>query len=400
MRSVRRQLAIAHVVRSPVGGVFRHIGDLARGQAEAGHAVGLVCDTRTGGELEAERIAALSPYLSRGVVRLPMPRAIGPADLTAALGVARAVAGMRPDVVHAHGAKGGVHGRLAAALRRRAGDALVAFYAPHGGSLHYARTSAAGRLYFGVERMLERLTDGLIHASAYEAGVYREKVGVPRCPAHVVHNGVRAEEFEPVQPSRAAVDFLFIGELRALKGVDVFIEALALLAHDRVHPAAVIVGPGDAAEIARYRAMVAAAGLSERVMFRPPMPARRAFALARHAVLPSRAESLPYVVLEAAAAGLPLITTDVGGIPEIIPERLHRRLLPPGNAPALAGALKAALAEPERVAAEALLCRAAVRQKFSLAGMTARIEDIYRGALEERYRIVRASGLPEADFTR
>jgi hypothetical protein len=70
---------------------------------------------------------------------------------------------------------------------------VAAFYAPHGGSLHYEPGSAAGRLYFAVERGLERLTDGLLHVSAFEAETYKRKVGAPRCPAHVVVNGVRPE---------------------------------------------------------------------------------------------------------------------------------------------------------------------------------------------------------------
>ena len=115
----------------------------------------------------------------------------GPGDLPTTFAVTRAVAGMRPDVVHAHGAKGGVYGRLAAAFERRRGRTVAAFYAPHGGSLHYDARSLSGRLYFGVERALERLTDGLIHVSAYEARTYREKVGVPRCPAHIVRNGLQ-----------------------------------------------------------------------------------------------------------------------------------------------------------------------------------------------------------------
>ena len=68
---------------------------------------------------------------------------------------------------------------------------------------------------------------------------------------------------------------------------------------------------------AALRERVAASGLTAAIRFMPPMPMRDALTLGRLVVLPSRAESLPYVVLEAAAAGRPLITTRVGGIPEI-----------------------------------------------------------------------------------
>src|SRR4051812_39554058 len=229
MDLVRQKLSIVHVTRSPVGGIFRHISDLATAQAEAGHAVGLICDSVSGGLLEEERIAALSKRLALGVTRIRMARSIGPGDLPALLSVARTMAKLRPDVVHCHGAKGGVYGRLAAAFERRKGRSVAAFYAPHGGSLHYDSASRSGRIFFAVERALERLTDGLIHVSAYEAETYRQKVGAPRCPAHVVLNGLRPEEFALVVPAPDAADFLMIGELRDLKGVDVFIEAIGKL---------------------------------------------------------------------------------------------------------------------------------------------------------------------------
>jgi glycosyltransferase involved in cell wall biosynthesis len=396
---VRRQLSIVHVTRSPVGGIFRHISDLARAQHEAGHQVGLICDSTTGGALQEERIAALAPHLTLGVARLPMPRSIAPADVRTALAVARCVAGMRPDVVHCHGAKGGVYGRLAATRERRRGHPTAAFYAPHGGSLHFAPTSPAGRVYFGVERALERVTDGLIHVCAYEARTYRQKVGTPRCPAHVVLNGLGPEEFEPVIPARGAADFLYIGELRDLKGVDVFIEALALLESGGDMPRALIVGPAAPDDARRYRDMANAKRLANRVAFHAPMPARNAFPLARTVVLPSRAESLPYLVLEAAAAGVPLIATNVGGIPEIF-EGEADRLLPPGDARALAAAMRAAIAAVDQMTAEAMLRRMRAKQKFSLAAMAGRTEDIYRDALEGRYRMLRASPAAEADLSR
>lgn len=392
-----RKLAIVHVTRSPVGGIFRHIADLAAAQRQAGHRIGLICDSTSGGDFENERLAALEPHLSLGIARLPMSRSIGPGDLPAIISVARRVAAMRPDVIHAHGAKGGLYGRLAALAEHRRGRPVAAFYAPHGGSLHYDKASLSGRLFFGVERALERLTDCLIHVSAYEAETYRQKVGVPRCAAHVVLNGLRREEFEPVRPVVGAADFLFIGELRDLKGVDVFIEALALLAQEGRKPRALIVGGGTPEDVQRYRDAAAAAGLGATLEFRPPMPARSAFALACTLVVPSRAESMPYLVLEAAAAAMPIIATRVGGIPEILTGESARSLVPPGNGAALAAAMRTCLDQP---ATWPILPAALVRQKFSLEAMAARIEAIYRSGLEKRYRGAGAGAVAEIDASR
>jgi glycosyltransferase involved in cell wall biosynthesis len=395
---MREELSIVHVARSPVGGLFRHISDLATAQSAAGHSVGLICDATMGSPLEEARIDALGARLRLGVTRVPMPRALGPADLPAALGVVRRTGAMRPEVVHSHGAKGGVYGRLAATFERRSGHPVVAFYTPHGGSLHYGRNSIPGRVYFMAERALERVTDGLLHVSAYEAEVYREKVGMPRCPQHVVRNGLQPEEFEPIAPRPDAADFLYIGELRDLKGVDVFIEALALLERQGKSPRALIVGPATPKNARRYRELANAKVNTHRVTFLPPMPAREAFSMAQTIVLPSRAESLPYVVLEAAAAARPLIATRVGGIPEIF-EGEAERLVQPGDPVALASHMREALAAPDRLIGEAVLRRNRVQQRFSLAAMAAEIEAIYRRSLAARYEFPRATALPEADFS-
>jgi glycosyltransferase involved in cell wall biosynthesis len=391
-------LTIVHVARSPVGGVFRHIADLATAQRAAGHSVGLICDSVTAGPFEEERIAALAEKLDLGVVRLFMRRSIGPADLPAILSVAGHVHRMKADVIHCHGAKGGVYGRLAAFIERRRGRRVVCFYAPHGGSLHFDSGSMAGRIYFTVERALEGTTDALIHVSAYEAETYRKKIGVPRCPANVVVNGLRPEEFDPVELTPDTADFLFIGTLRDLKGVDVYLNALALLLKRGTTCRALIIGAGEPGDEQRYRRMAQANGLAGRVSFLPPMPARRAFALARTVVVPSRAESMPYLVLEAAAAGRPLIATHVGGIPEILAGE-RDALVPPGDPAALADAMGQALFSPGRLEAEAALRRDRLRQRFSLSVMAGRIEDIYRGALE-RYREREAGLAPKAGYSR
>jgi glycosyltransferase involved in cell wall biosynthesis len=110
------------------------------------------------------------------------------------------------------------------------------------------------------------------------------------------------------------------------------------------------------------------------------MPARAAFALGRLLVAPSRAESLPYIILETAAAAVPLITTDVGGIPEVFGPQ-SARLVPPGNVEALAKAIRAALADPVALRNETLTLRARVEAEFSADVMTDGVLAAYTEAL-------------------
>jgi glycosyltransferase involved in cell wall biosynthesis len=376
------RLKIVHVVRAPIGGIFRHIVDLADAQAAAGHDVGIICDSTTGGRFEDDIIAKAAPRLALGATRFPMRRSVSLTDIAAARRVLAHLAHLTPDVLHCHGAKGGVYGRLIAAWLGRSRP-IACFYAPHGGTLHFDETSLEGKIYFAVERWLERLTDVLIHVSAFEAETYRRKVGVPRCQAVVIRNGLREAEFIPVVPRGDARDLLFLGMLRDLKGTDVFLEAIAALSerHRRKVTAHVV---GQAEEPERYRALAHALGIADRVAFSEPMPARDAFALARMIVVPSRAESMPYVVLEAVAAGLPIVATRVGGIPEIFGPAAHE-LVVPGDAGALAQAIEDVLAHPGRIAAGVAAKREWLRPRFHIEAMQGEIEGLYRKVLAGKY---------------
>ncbi len=363
--------AILHVIRAPRGGVLRHVDDLARAQAAMGHRVGLLCDGDTGNARDSARLDALQHDLPLGVTRISMGRAVGLSDLAAAIAVARAVGTIRPGVVHGHGAKGGAFGRVAAAIARRGGARSKGFYTPHGGSLHHDPASLAGRAYFTAERALERLTSGIVFVSGFEQAAYTAKIGAPRCPVRLVHNGLTSGEFEPVTLAGDASDILFLGEMRHLKGVDVLIEALAALNTRRI-VTATLVGAGPDREA--FRALIERRGLGGRVRLADPMPAREAFRLGRVMAVPSRAESLPYVVLEAVAAARPLVATRVGGIPEIVPAH---SLVAPGDSGALAMAISAALDDPAAGEARATELANGLRKRFSVETMARDITDFY-----------------------
>ena len=369
---------IVHCFREPVGGLFRHVRDLAEAQHGAGHAVGIVCDASTGGNFDDALLEGLKPSLSLGLVRFPMRRQLAPSDLAAAWRIAGKVRPLAPDVLHGHGAKGGAYGRAIGTLLRATGNRVARIYTPHGGSLHFDPKSAAGRFYFLAERALGRMTDGFVFVSQYEADTYAAKVGRVRATASVIPNGLRPEEFEPVAPAPGAADFLFIGALRELKGPDLFLIALALLREDTGRaPTAVIVGDGE--QKPRYVDMAAELGLSDAVTFRDPMPARDAFHLGQVVVVPSRAELMPYVVLEAIAAGRPLIATRVGGIPEIFGSE-SGRLVAPGEIGELANAMAATLAAPDDARAAADRLKRQIRTTFTVAAMASAIEAAYAAA--------------------
>ncbi|PSC05271.1 glycosyltransferase family 1 protein [Alsobacter soli] len=367
-------LRIVHVFRAPMGGLFRHVLDLSEAQARTGHAVGIICDS--GGSPRAdEALGRLSPLLALGLHRVAMPREPGPGDAVALARVGRIVLRARPDIVHGHGAKGGFYGRLAPAGWRRVGR----IYTPHGGSAHYGPDSLAGRAYTLIERALAQRTSVFTFESEFVAERFEAMLGDAPHAATVVRNGLAEFEFEPVGEDPDAADVLFLGEFRRLKGVDTLLDALSLLrARLPWEPSALLVGAGP--DEASYRAQVQRLELRA-VSFRPPMPARQAFRLGRLMAVPSRAESLPYVVIEAAAAHRPLVATRVGGVPEILGP--HRdRLIAPDDPGALAAAIEAMLlkSDDERMAEAAALARH-VEQSFSIEAMATGVEAAYRKAL-------------------
>jgi len=374
---VTPSLRILHCLRAPIGGLFRHVHDLAKGQAELGLQVGVICDAETGGKNAAQDLERLSEFCSLGVARVAMARQIRPSDFKAYRQVKRRAANLDIDVFHGHGAKGGAYARLAARALKRKGKRIGAFYTPHGGSLHHPPTTMTGRIYVNAERRLARLTDGLIFESLFAARRFSAFIGKPACPVCIVPNGLYPHEFYEPRLADDAADFVFVGELRPLKGVDIMLAALA--AQRTVYPATAVIvgtGPGEA----EFKRLAQKLGIEDKVTFAGSLPARTAFARGRCVVVPSRAESFPYVVLEAAAAQMPLIATEVGGIPEIV-EGTDTPLIRPGDIGALAQQMRGFLAHPKPFLGRAIQLQRHVAKRLTVERMTREIVDFYLSTL-------------------
>jgi len=371
-----KPLRILHAVRAPVGGIIRHILDLANGQATLGHEVGILADSLTGGERADAAFREIAPRMKLGIHRLPIHRQPHPSDLLVWARFNQLVARLKPDVLHGHGAKAGVFVRL-----RPASAATIRIYTPHGGSLHYAPDTLEGMFYLRLERLLMNRTELFLFESAFARDTYERRIGSPQGLVHCVFNGVTAAEFDPVALDADATDVVYVGEFRHIKGADLLVDAVGRLRAEG--KAVTLTLAGDGEETAAIRALVDRLKLGNAVRFVGHVKARVGFAKGRLLVVPSRGDSMPYVVIEAAAAGVPMIAANVGGIPEIFGP-FSSALFPPGNAAAMAEAVAAAIASPEATRARATELRQRISRHFSQTAMVEGVMAGYREAFAKR----------------
>lgn len=371
-------LRILQVLRAPVGGLFRHVYDLTEELAKRGHLVGVVADSLTSDARTGERLRSLAPSIGLGTYYFPMPRTVGWGDLTTPFAVRGLADKLEIDVLHGHGAKGGVHARLARVGARQ----RVALNTPHGGVLNYRPGTVVGGFFRGIERAIGGITDAYIFESAFAQGAFHRLIGTPPCAEAVIHNGLAPAEFDPVTPDADARDFVFVGEFREAKGVGYLIEALGSVAGPDGRPATLAMA-GSGPEFEATKAKIGRMGLADRIDLLGILPVRDALRRGRCLVVASLAESLPYVILEAGAAGRPVISTKVGGIGEIFGPT-SASLFPAADTDALRVAMRGYIADPDAAAREAAIRLDYIRPRFSIAHMVDQIEALYRQALATR----------------
>ena len=238
----------------------------------------------------------------------------------------------------------------------------------------YRALPAAGRVLVRAMFRAARLCIVLGEASrafvAEELGVAPERIAILR-------NGVPETGLARV-PGDGTFRILFLGNLLARKGVDDLLRALA-------HPAlagedwqATIAGGGA---VASYQARTAAFDLADRIRFTGWLDQDAAAARIARAdalVLPSYDEGLPLVVLEALSLGVPVVTTPVGAIPEVLAHEQTALLVPPGDTEALARTLLRLMRDPALRARLSTEGAALYQRAFTLDAFIARLLDLYR----------------------
>ena len=378
---LKEPLRIIHCFRSPVGGVFRHVRDLVNYHHAHGHKIGILCDDSTGDEFRERLFEGIIDKLELGLMRMPIKRAIMPSDLVNLRRIYKQIKNLQPNILHGHGAKGGAYVRVIGSLMRGSGasrstrSGVTCVYSTHGGSLHYDSKSFKGKIIFAIERFLQALTDTIIFVSEHERQTYIDKVGQLKTNTRLIYNGLNEEDFQPIVDKKDASNFLFIGMMRDLKGPEVFIDAFFIAEQLVGRPlSATMVGDGPKKQI--YQEKIKKLDLDKRINMLPAMNARSAFALAQCVVVPSQAEAMPYIVLETIAANKPIISTNVGGIPEILGENCNV-MVPPDNAKKLAEKMARAVQEEGWLTC-AQPNRDVFIKRFSIQSMAEDILEVYR----------------------
>jgi glycosyltransferase involved in cell wall biosynthesis len=174
-----------------------------------------------------------------------------------------------------------------------------------------------------------------------------------------------------------------VAVLRPPKGIDRLIRAMAQLADTDPALTLLIVGDGD--ERATLEGLAAKLGISDRVIFAGFRDDVHALLqVAELFVLPTLWEALPTVLMEAMAAGLPIVASNVGGIPDMVRDGVEGVLVEKDNVPALADAIQIIMGDETLRSAMARAARARVEAEFSLPIQAGKLADLYRRIGEAR----------------
>jgi len=364
-------LRVVHLVEAlGTGGLERVVASLSRHARSRGIEVEVLSAVR-GGNVAAEMEAGGLP------VRILGATGYRPGDI---LKTVRALKNFAPDVVHSHGHFAGVLARAAAWW---AGVPIV---------LHHLHTidTTLGAKHRGLERLLARVTWRVLCCTRAVATHAVDDLGVPEGILVVVPNGI-----EPAPASGAPAILARIGppgtpvvgclgSLNPHKGQAVLLRALEHFPPEHVLPTVVFIGDGPGR--AALESLAATLPRRPRILFLGErLDARALLPAFDLLVVPSVArEGFSLAAIEAMDAGIPVVASRVGGLPEVVDEGRTGILVPPDDPAALAGAVMALLDRPERRRLLGAEGRRQVESRFRAEAMGRRIESLYEEAIHAR----------------
>ncbi|MBN1527371.1 MAG: glycosyltransferase family 4 protein [Candidatus Omnitrophica bacterium] len=336
----------------------------------------------------------LTRFRDRTIVIPCLKRDINPFfDILAFVKLCRLFSKERFDVIHTHTAKAGLLGRLAGRL---AGCKAI-LHTPHGHNFYGYFTWLTSQAIILIEKFATLFTDKFIALTELEKkDMVRFRVAKDGKVA-VIYQGLELSDYEKpagdpekarrelnIEPDQSVVGM--VGRLEAIKGPYYFVEAAYEVVKTFPRAKFVVVGEGSLRR--SIEAGVEDLGLSGNFIFtgwRDDVPeVMRIFDIE---VLPSLNEAVGIVLIEAQAAGVPVVATNVGGIPEIMKDKETGILVPPADSRALSGAIIALLSDKDSRSRMGENGKAWVRGKFSSDMMVGNISALYQAILDGQNKV-------------
>lgn len=375
---VTRQLKVLMVVECAGGGTGRHVLDLAQGLIQHGHEVHIAYSNNRVDQYFLDRLADLS---IAGTVVLAMNAAPHPRDIKAIAMLRRYGREHGPfDIIHGHSSKGGAMARLAAL-----GTGACAFYTLHGLIMMDPDLPRwKWLMYLGIELGLAQCTSRIIAVSPEEKRA-AASLGLGDKRLIMIPNGVDQTGLVSRQQARRNLGVLgdepvigFVGRLVEQKAPHVLIEAFAQVLKVAPQARLAIVGNGPLSEPMQNLANTLR--VNNRIIWLGQRDARQFFAGFDVFALSSRKEGLPYVVLEAMAAGLPVVATQTSGVEILVEPGVSGEVVQTDHVENFAQALSGLITNCRyrQTAADAARQRS---QRFTIAGMVQQTLAAYRVVL-------------------
>ena len=376
------------IARLNVGGPALHVTYLARGLAERGYETTLVAGDVARGEASMSFVAEQAGV---EIVTLPgLSRELSPVrDALAAFRLARLIRKLRPDVVHTHTAKAGAVGRTAALLAWPRRPVVVHTF--HGHVLRGYFGTGGTLVFRAIETLLARASDRLI---AVSPEVRDELVALhvaPRERFSVVRLGIELEprvrfdgDPDEVRRRHGIPEGKFVvgwfGRMTAVKRTDDLLTMLAGVRERGVDALLLLVGDGDDRERLEQRAHDL--GLARSCLFLGYQEdVAPWYAICDAVVLTSASEGTPVTIIEALAAGRPVVATKVGGVPDVVDEGETGFLVRPHDTHALAERLEILAGDPVRRRAMGELGRARMLERYAVGRLVDDVDALYRELL-------------------
>jgi glycosyltransferase involved in cell wall biosynthesis len=320
-------------------------------------------------------------------------------DLRALVRLYREFRALQPAIVHTHMAKAGMLGRLAAAaynLSRGSAPRARVVHTYHGHVLDGYFSRAATAVFIGIERALATLSDRIIAISpairqellhTYRIGrdaQYRVvPLGFDLAPFAAIDAPARGEARRALDLPAGALVITTVGRLTAIKQHRLFLDTVKRVL--AVHPGAIAVIAGDGELKDDLSAHASSIGIADRVRmigWRRDLPA--IYAATDVFLLTSRNEGTPVALIEAMASGVPGVSTDVGGVNDVIGGRDTGRTAPFGDADGLAREINELLSSPALRQEMGARARARVLAHYDLNRLVDDIAVLYRELVAER----------------